>query len=684
MKTCSNCHHDLKEGAKFCEHCGHPVKTTTFCPKCGVENDIDAHQCVACAFILKEPQATSKKTKTHKEKARTKPKKVKTKKETEEVAPKSNPIIKITILMVLVFALGLGVLTLFNKKAGQAIEGHLLYLKDNEIVYTDFKTKTPFQVSENLDPNQDGFLQEIMYYLSSFIDLTPDDKNIIYPDYLDQYSDFKLYKRMLNKPKQSPTQIANVQGYYITNEAKNIITHYNYDDEMLYQIYLDQNETVELASYLSYYQVSNDGKTVYVQTDSNDIYLIPYGKEKIKLASEARIEYIPTDFSKVYYTQDDILYKHDGKKETQIATDVERILQTYESGELYYLKQSTHSINLLEYIIDEYEESDASVEVIEAPEQPYWFEFEDDDAYDKALKEYEALYEIYLENADQYTQIEHRNMIRDSLKDQELNYNTYSLYYYDGQTERLINDDFYDSYEELTYNINTYTPMIAYSAYNREEYEPIFIDEIEYIYQVEAMVMEAISSNRISYFANKNDEMKAPFDNYHHLLYAPDHKTIYFAYEDEDDEFYLDLYSLSVLGTSLSQESLYDTDVLFYTIQVYDDNQMVYFKEGGSNDDLYLSKTRVEQDLGYFSESVMYSEKTKYLYYKVNDSLKVYHQNTSTLLADEVAMYHELSDGSLVYLSQYDTENEGYHLYHYVNNKTTLIDEAVQHIIQLK
>ena len=98
----------------------------------------------------------------------------------------------------------------------------------------------------------------------------------------------------------------------------------------------------------------------------------------------------------------------------------------------------------------------------------------------------------------------------------------------------------------------------------------------------------------------------------------------------------------------------------------------------------FISKTLVEQDLGYFSESVMYSEKTKHLYYKVNDSLKVYHQNKSTLLADEVAIYHELSDGSLVYLSQYDTENEGYHLYHYVNNKTTLIDEAVQHIIQSK
>lgn len=57
MQRCSNCGHDNKDDANFCERCGNALGAS--CPKCGTVNDPDAKFCRSCATPLGSGKAKS-------------------------------------------------------------------------------------------------------------------------------------------------------------------------------------------------------------------------------------------------------------------------------------------------------------------------------------------------------------------------------------------------------------------------------------------------------------------------------------------------------------------------------------------------------------------------------------------------------------------------------------------------
>lgn len=53
--TCPQCQQSVPEAAKFCPHCGHPLRQQIVCPHCGTENDSTHIYCVSCGGMLKIP-----------------------------------------------------------------------------------------------------------------------------------------------------------------------------------------------------------------------------------------------------------------------------------------------------------------------------------------------------------------------------------------------------------------------------------------------------------------------------------------------------------------------------------------------------------------------------------------------------------------------------------------------------
>lgn len=50
--VCENCHYENEKGAKYCNHCGHPLEANVICPSCGKENKKGSTYCSKCGKHL--------------------------------------------------------------------------------------------------------------------------------------------------------------------------------------------------------------------------------------------------------------------------------------------------------------------------------------------------------------------------------------------------------------------------------------------------------------------------------------------------------------------------------------------------------------------------------------------------------------------------------------------------------
>ena len=86
------------------------------------------------------------------------------------------------------------------------------------------------------------------------------------------------------------------------------------------------------------------------------------GADKEKIASDiTSVVYHSEDFAMVYYIKDEALYKQSvGADREKIDSEISKILKVYKSGEVYYLKQNSESLTLMDYVVDDMKETDAN------------------------------------------------------------------------------------------------------------------------------------------------------------------------------------------------------------------------------------------------------------------------------------------------------------------------------------
>ncbi len=284
----------------------------TTCPKCGAQFADGTKFCEACGEKLPEVEVVVN--------------------ETENEQPKENKAGKIPARLIKIGAIAvvavIAVIVLCSLIFSGGENNFALYKKDGELFYTNVPKFKPFELTSDYENGDD--LTPI---------LSKDGTKIFYSD----KDDGSLYFRYVNKPKKDAEKIASDVDDYEINEKANLVTYIKGGD--LYQHNLKESEKIK--SGVVEFWTSENGKKILFVDDGNNLYIKNGNKDAEKIKGEINyVYYVSGDLSTIYYEADGTLFCKKGNKDGQkIDSDVSRVLNIYDSGEVFYLKENEGDTN---------------------------------------------------------------------------------------------------------------------------------------------------------------------------------------------------------------------------------------------------------------------------------------------------------------------------------------------------
>jgi len=690
MKTCPNCNKELNDDAKFCAGCGAQIYETIFCPHCGKQTSTAFAFCQSCGASIAEQPAKEQPAAVPKEKKKF-PKKA---------------IIFAGIGVAVVAALVV-VILLFSGGGGKAQNNYALYLKDNEIFFTDLRNGSEaWQLTSRLVDAKnvpDEYLARAGYPLGICTYISEDGKYIFFPDKVGRDDDgFSLYYKEVAKPKAEAIKIDSDVNTYTVNASATTVTYLKGEGN-LYQYKIGEDSKEKIASEVRIFRVSDDGnKIIYLNSDDS-IYLKIAGTEKQKLASDvSSLEHVTEDFTTVYYVKDGSLYKQvKDEDKVKIASDIYRVLKIYDSGEIYYLTSESQEISLMDYVTDDMKDADASItepfypSFPSPPSYPYWWEYATDAEYDAAYAAYEEAYKAWETECDRmeneyyaaleaYNAKEYRDSLRAALEQETLEQANYSLCFYNGTEEIVITDAFVGDYEYSDYTVASDAPVISYKAYNQSSLEKVKLSEIESIYDIKNMVEAALFSSSERYIAVKGTATVVELEKEADYFRINSSGTVAYYIDDiPADKNHGELYRISISDGVVGKPELYDSDVFAAYCYFVSDNELQYFKDiKDGMGELYINKNLIDYDVSIYSVDVD-SDLGKVVYFtdwndnKENGTLKVYSGEDAVKIADDVHSFYVTPDGRVLYLYDYSLNHYKGELHEWANGQTRMIDDDV-------
>lgn len=676
MIVCPQCKKELADGTKFCDRCGASL----------------ANAYSAAPSTYGAAPATA----------------VKTKKKIE----KKWYIIGVAIILVV--AILAGIFFAFPKSKGH---NYALYIKDDEIFYSDFSKKDPWQVTSdflgNMSLMSDSEIVSNIFEISSMFTISKDGKYIFFIDKLDESEDgLSLYYRRVGNSKKEAVKIASDVSSYSVNESATMVI-YKTTDGGLYQYEMKSEEKDKIASDISSYYISEDFKNLFYKTGDNDAYFQPLGKDKEKVDSDvSTIEKISDDATTVYYTKDDILYKKSlGEEKVKIASDISIVSKIYDSGEMYYYRSEEKEISLADYIEDDMAAEDANLTEPQSPSYPSWWDYDSDEAYEAAYEEYQKQYEAYEEAYNNYRNKSNRDNLRNNLKDMTLTVTVYTFCYNDGKKETVLGE----SYNNASTKIAMDKAVYAFYANDAKTATKIKISEIEDFYNVTSTIREnlnkAFTDSAVQQIAVGGTVSSIQQNDIVNLTISDDGSVIYFmgdaedktevtTTESDDSEYYeseeetsssdtKNLYMVTLSGGKAKAPVLYDTDVSDYTVQLTDKGKPMYFKEvdkDNSKGELYFDKTKVDFDVSIY-DFYYDKEDGRILYFTDVDqsdntgTFKIFKGNKAEKVADDVyTAINATANNEILYLADYNSDKKRGDLYIY-DGKSTKLDTDVTAVL---
>lgn len=697
MITCPKCNKELSDGTKFCDDCGTPIFETIFCPNCGQKTSSEAVFCPNCGTSIAE--------KPKNQSAITSARKKRNSKKAIVIGGGSIAIIAVLIFVISCF---------FNGK-GKAGTDYILYLKDKEIFANNLKKDSDsWQLTSRLADTENvdnKALADEAYMLGYCTYISQDGKYIFFPDKADDEG-FNLYYKAIAKSDDEAIKIESDVQWYVVNSTSDIITYLKGDEGNLYQYKIDEGSKEKIASKVSDFRVSDDGNKIIYITYEENIYIKYADREKEKIVSECTsVEQITEDLTTVYYIKDDSLYKQvEGQDKIKIASNIYRIINIYDSGEIYYLTQKEEQKNLMDYVVDDMKDIDAAITEFPSrsypagPNRPSWWDYGNDEEYDAAYAIYEQEHAAYEEECNRvdaeyeaaceaYWAKEYRDELRRSLEEENLIQTTYSLCFYNGTEEITVTDDFYENYLMLTNFSRCFyasdTPVISYEVYNQDSFEKVKLSEVEDIYDFKDMIENTIYSSTDIYIAVKEkativEQEKAECFRINHSGTA-----VYYIDNVSEGKDYGELYRISISGEVVGKAEEYDSDVQEQSPFFASDSELVYLKNCDDwKGELYINKEKISDDveMGY---SEAYSELGKVFYFtdwnddKEYGTLNFYNGKESVKIADDVHSYYVTQDGRVLYLYDYSLKYYTGELYEWFDDETRKIDDDVVCVLSI-
>ena len=679
MVECPKCHKQLEDGTKFCDNCGAQVFETIFCPNCGAKTSTQFAFCQSCGASIQEDAPAAK---TGAGKAAGAAAGAAGAAAAAAVAAAKNKVPKKWLMFGGIAVAAIVVIVLISSLLGGGGSANYgLYIKDDEIFYSNLSKDDPLQVTSRLvDSSSDVSEYELAAAatsLSSFSHMSEDGKLLFFPDRVDD-SGVTLYYRDVTKASEEGVKIDSAVTRYAVNEKATTVTYLK-DGESLYQYDIKSGEKNKIKSDVSTFYVSDDGSKIIFRDTEGDIYSWAGGEEE-KLDSEVTTLYsVAKDLSKVTYIKEGSLYqKADGQDKVKIDSDVSSVLCTYTSGEVYYLKSADTEISLMDYVTDDMKAADDAMTQPERPEYPYSFNYDTYEEYEAAYDKYQQDYEAYQEAYTAYREKVTRDNMRESLSDRTLSQTQYSLYYFNGTESTLVTDAFCSDDASASDS-----PLLVFEAYEQSSVDKVKLSEISSIYDVQEMVEEALFSSTQTYVAVGATMNALDQDEASSFTISDDGSTIYFISDVSDSGEYGDLYKVAISDGAPQAPELYDNDVYPYAIYFLSDGRLCYYKDvKESKGELFLDKTSIDYDVQLYS--VSYDEDSEQLLYFVDWSddrscgtLKRWTGKEAEKIADDVHDFSVTADGKILYLYDYSTNSYRGELYLFDKEGEKIDDDVV-------
>lgn len=680
MITCPNCNKELEDGTKFCNACGAQIFETVFCPNCGEQTSTEFAFCRKCGAALgKEAEISA-------------------------ASAEKNPPKGFSKKYILFGGIGMIVLTviilavsMFSGVSSNSNYG--LYLKDDEIVYTDFSEKGTWEITSRLVDDEsisDSELAEAGSYLGFFIAFSDDGNRIFFPDRIDD-DGMILYYRNINKPDEDAVKIDSDVLMYAINGDGTKIVYVKGEDRTLYLH--DLTDKTKIARDVVSFHASDDLKKIGYQNSENSYYLWYEDQDSEKLASDiTSIEHVASDLSVIYYLKDGDLYKQteDREDREKIASDVSRIIAIYDSGEVYYTRRKNTEKTLMDYVDDDMAALDIALtkpeipDYPDVPQYPSWWDYDTDEEYRAAEAQYEIIYENYEVTCDQlraeydaardaYNEKLSRDSLREELRTIAMDNTEYTLYYFNGIEEALVTDALVS---EWGITCADDQPVMLLKVYNRSAVQKLNLSEINSSDEADMLIQDARNASMEKYVAVGSALSMIEQTDADMFEISSDGSTVYFL-DDISDRGNGDLYKIAITDGQVGKPEMYDSDVSKRAISFNENNTLTYYKNvNNENDkgDLFINGKEIDYDVyfgnvSYLDDAVLYY--TDYSYEKGYGTLKMSKDGTNTKIADDVHDFNITNDGDILYLYDYSTSYHVGTLYQYKNGTSEKIDDDV-------
>ena len=709
MRICPNCKKELNDKIKFCGNCGTCVSDETVLyqpPKKKISEELT--QPLTNKKVT-EPESAVENTKTS---------------NTKNATKGINPFIKKCIMfgglgvacitVVIVF-----IVVIFTGKNIKKQNNYVMYMKEEEIFFNNLKKNSKsWQVTtrlidfENLDDNI--MLSITKYNMSNCTYVSKDSKYIFFADKLDNVSNyyFNLYYREINKEDSEAFKIDSDVRVYCVNDNSTLVTYTKGEENNLYQYNIKDDSKEKVASNITNWKVSDDGKTIIYTDEEYNFYRKESGEDKEKIASNiSRITFVSDDFKTIYYEKDSSLYiKEDGEDKVKIDSDVYDVVIVYETGEIYYVTKDDGKTTLMDYVIDDKLADDnkitgyPSAEYPIYPDKPSRWDYDSNEEYteayyewqDKVEKyniEYERVDKKFREEVAAYEAKIKRDELRESLKKRKLSYTECTLYYYDGNEAKFITDTYYHRADdgpmgvEEDILISEKSPVISYMAYDLSTIKSYKLSEISSVYELEEEIENSITADR--YITVKEvATVIEPEKEVENLIINKNGTLVYYLDDVSEEKSYGDLYQITISKGVVGEPQMYDSDVMIGGCEFVDNTRIKYFKDYSKfgTADLYIDKEKIDYDV-YYSNILVQSGKVVYMTdyndEKCYGTLKVYEDKKSVTIGEEVYNYCITPDGRVVYLYDYSMKYYKGELYVWDNGEKTKIDDDVMEFINI-
>ena len=719
--TCPNCKAVLSEGAAFCPMCGAkveaPAKKTVLCSGCGAQIDEGTAFCPVCGKPVSDGSPASLKTENPAVKKSVK----------SGILLKKPLLIAIPAAIIVLVLLIVAVLKI--KPSGGS---HLIYVKDDELQFSNLSKKSSFELTDDLI--RAGYFDEDDYYfLSFYIFMSEDGRYIFYPDRIEDY-DMSYYWRDLkadNAKKDASVKIDSEINFvpFLTKDGSKFF-YIKGNDNRMYVYDRKSGEKVKLDDDVVSYYINDEGDYIIYSKHTDfestiyEMSLKGTAAEKTKIDSNASILSAFPNEKKVYYSKDGSLYiKEFAKNKEKITSEYDILVSIVDNGSIYYMKREEITKKLSDFIRDDMAEADKEEIVLPEPnysaepeypsasdyqtmvwvdsywgwerhpetnEWGYWDYVTDEEAYQAALDAYYKAYEAWEKEVEQYYNDynnayarlqakENRDYLRELLdnEDNAVTYNKFSLYYWNKGTETLVADDVYESVLTRSNSAS----IVVYKKYDVSSVDMMKMSELNdadiYYYDFIYDLQEKISTSRkLSdevYVAI--NEKESTIDCSGATTWSINSKGAIFFLDDYDNEKgYGELMYVPIKNGSVEKPVKIDEDVNLYVFGNENEN-IYYFKDlKDYSGDLYMNDRLIATDV-YALSLYNYKGKDKLLYFKdysrssESGSLCIFDNGKETRVFDDVSFFVAVNDNDIAFLYDYRPERSKGDLMLYTGRK---------------